>query len=64
MIPEARACSYQLHTTRPYLTNRTYRENAETLHLHLRPAVLSGLDRPRIPVAQEWVTTNRVSSFR
>jgi hypothetical protein len=31
MIPEARACSYQLHTTRPYLTNRTYRENAEAL---------------------------------
>jgi hypothetical protein len=31
MIPEARARSYQLHTTRPYLTNRTYRENAEAL---------------------------------
>jgi hypothetical protein len=31
MIPEAHACSYQLHTTQPYLTNRTYRENAEAL---------------------------------
>jgi hypothetical protein len=31
MISEAHACSYQLHTTRPYLTNRTYRENAEAL---------------------------------
>ena len=37
MIPEARACSYQLHTTRPYLTNRTYRENAEALGLGQRP---------------------------
>jgi hypothetical protein len=31
MIPEARACSIPLHTTRPYLTNPTYRENAEAL---------------------------------
>jgi hypothetical protein len=35
MIPEARACSYQLHTTQPYLTNRTYRENAEALRSRL-----------------------------
>ena len=31
MIPEVRACSTPAHTTRPYLTNQTYRENAGAL---------------------------------
>jgi hypothetical protein len=31
MIPDACACSLPPHTTWPYLTNRTYRQNAGTL---------------------------------
>jgi LuxR family maltose regulon positive regulatory protein len=59
MIPEARACSYQLHTTRPYLTNRTYRENAEALLNTVRSHVQAIYRKVGVSSRAEAVTQAR-----
>src|SRR6266545_4632957 len=51
MIPEVRGCFLPAHTTRPYLTNWTYRENAGALQPLLRrldrtPPPIGAADRP------------------
>jgi hypothetical protein len=46
---------YQLHTTRPYLTNRTYRENAGALRHPLDTRLfLTGVAAIAVAVTVMW----------